>query len=88
MESPRRSTWNILSVKLTSKQRPSIWVLFHGGRYSLVRTTFTNVQFGLGDAAQNTLAFLKLVKLSGPNLVDELIDQAGPAEPDESITIN
>jgi hypothetical protein len=63
-------------------------VLYHGGTFSLVRTKFTGVRFGLGAAANNTLAFLRLVRAQGPQLVDELLDAAPAPTPDQSITIN
>jgi hypothetical protein len=63
-------------------------VFFHGGEFSLVRTTLNNVRFGLSGAANNTLAFLRLVRAHGPNLVNELLDAAPALKPDQSITIN
>jgi hypothetical protein len=63
-------------------------VMFHGGEFSLVRTTLSNVRFGLSGAANNTLAFLRLVRAHGPQLVDELLDAAPAPKPDQSITIN
>ena len=63
-------------------------VLYHGGEFSLVRTRLTNVRFGLGGPANNTLGFLKLVRSNGPHLVDALLDQGWPATPDQSVTIN
>jgi hypothetical protein len=63
-------------------------VLFHGGEFSLIRTRLTNVRFGLSGAANNTLAFLRLVRAHGPNLVNELLDAAPALKPDQSITIN
>jgi hypothetical protein len=63
-------------------------VLFHGGEFSLVRTRFTNVRFGLGAAANNTLAFLRLVRAQGPHLLEELLNAAPAPKADQSITIN
>lgn len=51
-------------------------ILFQGGPYSLIRTKLENVRFGIGGAAaQSTLAFLRVVRASGPHLVEELLDQ-------------
>ena len=63
-------------------------VLYHGGQYSLVRTKFTNVQFGLGGHANNTLAFLRIVRASGQHLLDDLLDQGDQPKPDQTVTIN
>ncbi|MFO1400034.1 MAG: hypothetical protein U1F30_02280 [Steroidobacteraceae bacterium] len=63
-------------------------LLYHGGTFSLVRTRFTNVRFGLGAAANNTLAFLRLVRSQGPHLVDELLAAAPAPSADQSLTIN
>jgi len=52
-------------------------VIFHGGSFSLVRTKLTNVRFGLGGPANETLAFLKLVRANGQHLLDELLN-SGP----------
>ena len=61
-------------------------VMFHGGSFSLVRTKLTNVRFGCADAANNTLAFLRVVRATNPRAIDELLDQggkqqAGPGKP-------
>ena len=63
-------------------------ILFYGNDFSLIRTKFTNVQFGLGGPANITLAFLRLVRANGPHLLDQLLDQGTQPEPDQTITIN
>lgn len=63
-------------------------VLFHGGTFSLVRARFHEVRFGLGDAADRTLAFLRLIRAQNPAMVDELLDAAPGPAPDQSVTIN
>jgi hypothetical protein len=53
-------------------------VAFHGGGFTLTGTTITNVRFNLGDAANNTLAFLQMVRAAtnGEKIVNELITNA------------
>jgi hypothetical protein len=63
-------------------------VLFHGGDFTLLRTTLTNVRFGLGGPANNTLNFLRLVRAASPRLLDELLNAAPGPVPDQSVTIN
>lgn len=63
-------------------------ILYHGGKYSLVRTTFSNVRFGLAGPANDTLAFLRLVRANGAHLLDELLDQGPQPKPDQTVTIN
>lgn len=63
-------------------------VFYHGGKFSFVRTKFSNVRFGLAGSANDTLAFLKLVRANGEHLLNELLDQGGQPSPDESVTIN
>jgi hypothetical protein len=63
-------------------------VLFHGGEFSLVRTTFTNVRYGLAGAANNTLSFLRLVRANAPQLINQLLDAGVTPTPDQSVTIN
>ncbi len=62
-------------------------VLFHGGDFSLVGTTLTNVRFGLGGPANSTLAFLRLVRAASPNALQELLD-GGPQPAPGQVTIN
>jgi hypothetical protein len=63
-------------------------VMFHGGEFTLLRTTLSNVRFGLGGPANNTLNFLRLVRAANPRLLDELLDAAPGAVPGQSVTIN
>ena len=63
-------------------------VLFHGGDFTLLRTTLTNVRFGLGGPANNTLNFLRLVRAANPRLLDELLNATPGPVPDQSVTIN
>jgi hypothetical protein len=63
-------------------------VLFHGGEFSLVGTKLTNVRFGLGGAANNTLSFMKLIRATDPRLLEELLKQAPVPAPDQSMTVN
>jgi hypothetical protein len=63
-------------------------VLFHGGDFVLLRTTLTNVRFGLGGPANNTLNFLRLVRAANPRLLDELLNAAPGPVSDQSVTIN
>jgi hypothetical protein len=59
-------------------------VFFHGGPYELVDTRMENVQFAFGDAANNTLVLLKVIKGLSPKLSEDLIDNAGNATPPPS----
>jgi hypothetical protein len=63
-------------------------VLFHGGDFTLLRTTLTNVRFGLGGPANNTLNFLRLVRAANPRLLDELLNAAPGPVSGQSVTIN
>ena len=63
-------------------------VMFHGGDFTLLRTTLTNVRFGLGGPANNTLNFLRLVRAAHPRLLEELLDAAPGPVPGQSVTIN
>lgn len=63
-------------------------VLYHGGDFTLLRTTLTNVRFGLGGPANNTLNFLRLVRAASPRLLDELLNAAPGPVSDQSVTIN
>jgi hypothetical protein len=63
-------------------------VLFHGGDFTLLRTTLTNVRFGLGGPANSTLNFLRLVRAASPLLLDELFNAAPGLQSDQSVTIN
>jgi hypothetical protein len=63
-------------------------LLYHGGEFSLVRTQLRNVRFGLGGPANNTLAFLKLVRANGPALLESLLDQGPQPVPGQTVTIN
>lgn len=63
-------------------------VYFQGGDFLLVRTKLTNVRFGLGGPANNTLSFLKLIRASNPKIIDELLNQGPQPSPDQHITIN
>lgn len=58
-------------------------VHFHGGEFKLERTKLTNVKYRLAGAANATLQFLKLVRASGPDLVDGLLNQGDQPKPDE-----
>ena len=62
-------------------------VFFHGGTFSLIRTKLTNVRFGLSGAAHQTLMFLRLVRSSGPHLLDQLLDQGPQPEKQDVPTI-
>jgi hypothetical protein len=48
----------------------------------------TNVRFGLGGPANNTLNFLRLVRAANPRLLDELLDAAPAPVSGQSVTIN
>jgi len=63
-------------------------VYYYGGKFTLIRTKLTNVSFGLGGPANDTLSFLKLVRANGPNLLDQLLDQGDQPIPDQTVTIN
>ncbi len=63
-------------------------VLYHGGKFSLVRTKLNNVRFGLSGPANDTLIFLRLVRANGPHLLDELLDQGPQPKPSQTVTIN
>lgn len=63
-------------------------VLFHGGDFTLLRTTLTNVRFGLGGPANNTLNFLRLVRAASPRLLDDLLNAAPGPVSGQSVTIN
>jgi len=49
-------------------------ILFHGGDFSITRTKFTNVNFGVAHAANNTLLFLRLVKDINPKALEQLLE--------------
>lgn len=53
-------------------------VEFHGGGFTLTNTAITNVRFVCGDAANNTLAFLQMVRAAsnGEQIVGEMIKNA------------
>ena len=63
-------------------------ILYHGGEYSLQNTTFVNVKFALAGPANNTLAFLRVVRASGEHLLHELLDQDPKPGPGQKVTIN
>ena len=63
-------------------------VLFHGGDFSLVRTKLNNVRFGLGGPANSTLNFLRIVRSTNANLINELLDQGPQPTPEQSVTVN
>jgi hypothetical protein len=63
-------------------------VLYYGGDFTLLRTTLTNVRFGLGGSANNTLNFLRLVRAANPRLLDELLNAAPGPQSEQSVTIN
>jgi len=63
-------------------------VMFYGGDFLLLRTTLTNVQFGLGGPANSTLNFLRLVRATNPRLLEELLNAAPGPAPDQGVTIN
>ena len=63
-------------------------VFYYGGKYSLVRTRFTNTRFGLSGPANDTLAFPNLVRANGPQLLEELLNQDPQPPPDQTVTIN
>ena len=61
---------------------------YYGGKFTLVRTKLTNVRFAMGGPANDTLAFLRLVRANGPQLLDQLLDQGDQPIPDQTVTIN
>jgi hypothetical protein len=63
-------------------------MLYFGGQYSLIRARFNNVRFGLGDAANRTLEFMRLILSTGNGrqIIDDLLQAAPP--PQGSVTIN
>ncbi len=63
-------------------------VLFYGGKFALIRTKFSNVRFGVGGAANDTLAFLRVVRTSSQAALDSLLDQGYQPVPDQTTTIN
>jgi hypothetical protein len=64
-------------------------LLHAGGPFSLTRTTLTNVRFGIGGPAQNTLAFIRLILAqgNGEQLLRELLQQ-GPQPEQLKTSIN
>ena len=58
-------------------------VICHGGDFSLVNTTLINCRFGVEGMANTTLQFLKLVRASGPQLLEELLGQGPQPTPDQ-----
>ena len=58
-------------------------VMCYGGDFSLTHTTLANCKFGVAGMANSTLQFLKLVRSSGPNLLQELLDQGPQPTPDQ-----
>lgn len=63
-------------------------VFYYGGNFSMVRTKFNNVRFALGGPANQTLAFLRVVRANGPHLIEELLDQGPQPVKGEQLTIN
>lgn len=63
-------------------------IFYYGGKFTLVRTKFTNVHFGVGGSANDTLVFLRIVRATGQNMLDALLDQGYQPVPDPSTTIN
>jgi hypothetical protein len=63
-------------------------VYFHGGEFSLVRTTFNNVRYALAGPANNTLSFMRLIRANAPHLINQLLDAQPAPTPDQSVTIN
>jgi hypothetical protein len=64
-------------------------IFFCGGDFSLVRTTLNNVRFALGGPANCTLNFLRLVRLTDPNAINELLNHGPqPNQTDMKVTIN
>jgi hypothetical protein len=55
----------------------------HGGDFSLVSTTLVNCRFGVEGMANTTLQFLKLVRASGPALLEDLLGQDPQPSPDQ-----
>ena len=58
-------------------------VMCHGGDFSLTNTTIASCKFGVAGMANSTLQFLKLVRSSGPTLLQELLDQRPQLTPDQ-----
>ena len=54
-------------------------VFFYGGSFSLIRSKLSNVKFGVGGPAGQTLEFLRLVRTVGPHLLDELLNARAQA---------
>ena len=63
-------------------------VMYYGGKFSLIRTKLTNVRFGLGGAAGDTLMFLRLIRANRPNLLDRLLKEDGSRPSEQSVSIN
>src|SRR5258706_6056921 len=63
-------------------------VMFHGGDFTLLRTTLTNVRFGLGGPAKNTLNFFRLGRAPKPRLLHEVLHAAPGPGAGQSGTIN
>lgn len=63
-------------------------VLFGGGQFNLTDVTMNNVRFGLMDAADRALAFLRVIRAApnGPQLIEELLKAQQP--PAGTVTIN
>ena len=58
-------------------------VICHGGTFALTHTTLDNCKFGVAGVANSTLQFLRLVRASGPNLLQELLDQGTQPTPEQ-----
>lgn len=63
-------------------------VLYHGGSFTLTRPKFKNVRFGVGDAANNTLIFLKYIRQSSPEIFEELFQTSQNPIQSKPPTIN
>ncbi len=62
-------------------------VIHHqGGPFSMLRTRLENVRFAIGGHAQNVLSFLRLVRVTNPAAVSELLDGEPMSTPDRSKT--
>jgi hypothetical protein len=63
-------------------------IYYQGGWFSMIRTQFDNVRFGVGGPAQNVLLFLRMIRITHPVAVDELLDGAPQPTPERSGTVS
>ncbi|MGH8427442.1 MAG: hypothetical protein ACRES7_05595 [Gammaproteobacteria bacterium] len=63
-------------------------LLFHGGTFTLTRAKLKNVRFGVADAANHTLLFLRFMRDVSPQSLEELLNNVGGTTKPQSNALN